>query len=379
MIRQAIFVTDLFLSLAALVIHFQTSDASKLQTVATFQKNQPTGVAVSREGRVFVNFPRWSDQHEFSVVEVLPDGGVKPYPDRQWNSWNQESQGVPASQAFVCVQSVWVDDDNMLWILDPAAPYLEQVVPGGPKLVKVNLATNKVDKVISFDETIAPQRSYLNDVRIDTNRDYAYITESGLGAIIAVNLESGKARRLLADHPSTKAEPNVTITVKGKQLRDQSGNTPHFNADGIALSKDGEYLYYHALTGKTLYRIKTDLLRNEQASPQELASGVEKVAETVVTDGMLIDDRNNVYHTALEQDAIVYLTPDKQMKTLVKDEKISWPDSMAFGRNSPSSGELYFTTSQIQNMPRFNQGKETRSEPYHVFKTKLPRGETAMR
>ena len=34
-------------------------------------ENLWTGVAVSREGRIFVNYPRWSPQTTISVAEVL--------------------------------------------------------------------------------------------------------------------------------------------------------------------------------------------------------------------------------------------------------------------------------------------------------------------
>ena len=41
-----------------------------------------------------------------------------------------------------------------------------------------------------------------------------------------------------------------------------------------------------------------------------------------------------------------------------------WPDTLSWGPND----ELYVTTSQIENMPRFNNGKSTRAEPYKLWK-----------
>src|SRR5688572_30447150 len=57
-----------------------------LQEVIAFDRFQPTGIAVSRGGRIFVCFPKWSDDYQFAVVEVLQDGTVKPFPDEQWNT-----------------------------------------------------------------------------------------------------------------------------------------------------------------------------------------------------------------------------------------------------------------------------------------------------
>jgi sugar lactone lactonase YvrE len=112
------------------------------------------------------------------------------------------------------------------------------------KLVKIDLATNKVVQTITLDENLAPKRSYLNDVRVDTKTGHAFITESGTGAIIVVDLKSGKARHLLANNPSTKLEPEVDIVVDGMQIIDpETGNAPVFQADGIAFDKEGGWLY----------------------------------------------------------------------------------------------------------------------------------------
>src|SRR6266566_6485352 len=172
--------------------------AAQLQEVASFPNQQLTGVGVSQKSsRIFVNFPYWSDDHPMSVAEIV-NGQPRAFPDEEWNK-----PGPPGSH-FICVQSVVVDDEDNLWILDPAAPKMQEIVKGGPKLVKVDLATNKVTQTIPFGEDVAPAKSYLNDARIDTANRKAYITESVQSAIIVVDLVSGKARRLLDDHKSTK-------------------------------------------------------------------------------------------------------------------------------------------------------------------------------
>src|SRR5678815_2609124 len=56
---------------AALVINATAVAAAELQEVASFPDQQVTGVGVStKSGRVFVNFPYWSDQHSMSVAEL---------------------------------------------------------------------------------------------------------------------------------------------------------------------------------------------------------------------------------------------------------------------------------------------------------------------
>src|SRR3954467_6104041 len=287
------------LVVCAIVALETTARAAELVEVARFDNQQVTGVGVSaKTGRVFVNFPYWSDDHLLSVAEIV-DGKAQAFPNEEWN------KPGPAGSHFVCVQSVVVDDQDSLWILDPAAPKMKEIVKGGPKLVKVDLKTNQVVQTIPFGEDIAPTKSYLNDVRIDSAANVAFITESGKGAIIVVDLKSGKARRLLDGHKSTQPEKELKLTVDGKQLIDQEKKTPpQIASDGIALDTRNGYLYYHALTGRTLYRIKTAALLDEKLSKSDVESKVETVAQTAPPDGMLEAPDGSVYLTDLESNAI---------------------------------------------------------------------------
>ena len=351
---------SLALLLATLAAQACCVRAAELQEVASFPAQQVTGVGVSQKsGRVFVNFPYWSDDHFLSVAEIV-DGQPKPFPNEEWNKPGD------AGSHFICVQSVVVDDQDNLWIIDPAAPKMKEIVKGGPKLVKVDLKTNQVVQTIPFGEDVAPAKSYLNDVRIDTNTQTAFITDSGKGAIVVVDLKSGKARRLLDGHKSTQPEKEVKLTVDGKGLLDQEKKTPpQIASDGIALDVKSGYLYYHALTGRTLYRIKTAFLQDANLSKSDLEAKVETVTQTPSPDGMLEAADGSVYLTDIEGGAIVrWNSVTNKIEPVIADKRLLWPDTLSWGPR----GELYVTASQIENMARFNGGKTTRTEPYRVFK-----------
>ncbi|UCE03328.1 MAG: hypothetical protein JSW67_03830 [Candidatus Latescibacterota bacterium] len=307
---------------------------------------QWTGIALSRSGRVFVNFPRWSPDVPVSVGELTEDGTIEPYPNEKWNEWKADSA---PHEHFVCVQSVHVDGKDRLWILDPANPMFRGVVDGGPKLMQVDLAADEVVRTYAFDPTIAPRGSYLNDVRIDTGTETAFITESGLGALVVVDLETGNARRLLDEHASTQAE----------EIQVMIGERPfpaRVHADGVALDADGGWLYYQALTGRTLYRVPTAALRDTSLGADGLAAKVERFAKSGVSDGLLFAPEG-IYVSALEEGSIKRVSLEGAVETVIQDDRIVWPDSFARG----SDGSVWFTTAQIHLGPK-------PSSPYRILK-----------
>jgi sugar lactone lactonase YvrE len=219
-------------------------------------------------------------------------------------------------------------------------------VQGGPKLVKIDLKTNKVAQVIRFEETVAPQGSYLNDVRLSPDGRHAYLTDSGAkGALVVVDLQSGKPRRVLDGHKSTQPEKDVVVKADGQELRRPDGRGVEFAADSIALSPDGRMLYWKALTGKSLYRIATDALNNARTTEKEVEARVEHVADIEPTDGFWMDSRGRLYLSAIEQDAVKVLDGNRTT-TLVQDKRLRWPDTFSEGPD----GTIYVTSSRIQDM-----------------------------
>ena len=200
-----------------------------------------------------------------------------------------------------------------------------------PKLVRIDLRTNRVAQVIPFDETVAPQGSYLNDVRFSPDGRHAYLTDAGAkGALVVVDLQDGKARRVLDGHPSTQPEKDAVVKIDGRELRRPDGRGVEFAADSIALSPDGRTLYWKALTGRTLYRIPTDTLNNSRSSEKEVEARVERVGQTEPTDGLWIDGRGRLYLSAIEQDAVKVRDGDRTT-TLVQDKRLRWPDTVSEG------------------------------------------------
>jgi sugar lactone lactonase YvrE len=338
--------------------------AGQLTQVASFG-HQVTGVTVSRDGRIFVNFPRWSEDAPVSVAE-LKDGKPVAYPDDDWNSWrNARKDEVDPKTHFVCVQSVVVDGQDRLWVVDAAAPAMAHVVKDGAKLVGIDLKTNRVVKTIPFDTGTVMQASYINDVRISPDGKTAYLTDSGAeGALIVVDLDGGSAKRVLSGHPSTMPDKSVTIQYDGKPLRRPDGRGVEFSADGIALSPDGKTLYWQAIKGKTLYSLPTDALTGwatasfvpEMLSDRTLSGKIATVGENGPADGLLIARKDGRMYVTSPQDNAVKVRDLSQangaLTTLVQDERLRWPDTFSEGPD----GTIYVTTSHIQDSADYKPG-----------------------
>jgi sugar lactone lactonase YvrE len=324
----------------------------RLVEVARFE-HQVTGVTVTPRGRIVVSFPRWTEDAPLSVAELLPDGGLRPWPDERWNEWrNARKDELSAGDHWVCVQSVVADHDGNVWVLDPAAPAQDRLVPGGAKLVKIEPDANRVVQSIAFDESIAPQGSYLNDVRFAVDGRHAFITDSGArGALVVVELSTGRSRRVLDGHPSTQPEKDVQIQVDGQVLRRTDGRGVEFSADGIAMSPDGAWLYWQAIKARTLYRVPTAALVNASLSADAVAGQVERVGENGPADGLLMDAQGRMYITSV-QDRSVKLREGGEVRVLLRDDRLRWPDTFAQGPD----GAVYLTDSRIPDMQWFQAG-----------------------
>jgi sugar lactone lactonase YvrE len=345
----------------------QTKNAAVTQSdklIQVFQDNsfQLTGVAVSQEGRLFTNYPLWSKTHGVSVIEIKVNNGKNPYPDSLANTWQPPDSGI---HKWVCVQAVRIDDSNNLWVVDPASPFQKGVYQHGQKLVKISLATGKIERSYSL-AGITDDQSYINDVRVDNPSNTAYLTNSSEGGIVVVDLNTGKARQVLQGHSSVTADPSYVFSIDGRVVK-KNGVDFKGNSDGIALTHDGKILYYKSLTDDKLYLIETRFLRDTSMNPLALGAKVQDLGHFTTSDGLEIDSLGNVYLGDLEKHRIVRIDTTLKMSVFIEDERLIWPDSYQISKD----GYLYISCSQIDKQPEFNDGVNKRTSPYKIFKIRL--------
>jgi hypothetical protein len=179
-----------------------------LETVKAFEDDfRLVGIGVSQQGRVFATAPAGQVRSKYSMVEVNPKTGeLKPYPDADWNKFDERGNGA---SEWISVQALWVDGQDHLWALDTSSPKVDQErLP--PKLVEFDLSTNKIIRQYDFNGVVSPKDS-LNDVRVDVLHHFAYLTNAGnKGSLVVLDLNTGKARQVLVADRRRLPIPNST-------------------------------------------------------------------------------------------------------------------------------------------------------------------------
>ncbi|KAF2445257.1 hypothetical protein P171DRAFT_521279 [Karstenula rhodostoma CBS 690.94] len=384
-----------------------------LEVVHLYNDQWPTGIAISRSGRKFSNYPPGLDANntndgtngKYTVAELVGNDTERAYPSVEINNppgGSVNYSTYPATGAnyqdyLIGVQSVVLDPLDRLWILDTGRALTPNstLVPasyGGPKLICVDLSTDAVVQTIVFPPTVAYADSYLNDVRFDlrahlteSGQGVAYITDSsteGRNGIVVVDLGSGESWRHLDGAREVRPDRGFVASVWGAPTYYIPGPGQPltylpFGADGIALGADGADLYWTSVGSRTLYSLATERLLDCSLHGELLAqSEIRNRGEKGVSDGLETDSNGFVYAGNMEQNAISFFNPGNASATLfVRDQRINWVDTMATG----ADGYLYFTVNQLSFSAAFYPGTDRRVRPFVLFRAKLPGNGTRTR
>jgi sugar lactone lactonase YvrE len=315
----------------------------------------PGNIAVSAEGRIF--FTLHPDGHPPLQVVELVDGKPVAFPNEEFQ---HETAGIPWFQSIL---SMRIDRQGRLWTLDFA-----RFGRGTPRIVAFDIASRTVVHEYAFPSNVAGLGSMLNDFQVDPTGRYVFIAETSpvfqTPAIIVYDSARRTSRRLLDGHPSVKAEPLV-IQVGTRRMMLPGGLLPlRIAVDSIGLSRDGAWLYYGAVTGSRMYRIRTADLLDTQLDASTLGSRVETFADKTLSDGLTTDDAGNVYLGDMEHSAIHRLLPDGTLETMLADARLRWPDGFSFGPD----GWLYVTCSALQQVLFRPESKIREAAPYQIWR-----------
>lgn len=301
------------------------------------------GITRSADGRLFSPFQRQSKDKGIELGEWR-DGKAVPYPDAAWNAWKT---GDDPAKAFVAVNAIRIGPDGDLWVVDKGAPGMGAApLPGGPKLVQIDLATNAVRRVFPL-QAATTEMSFIDDFRF--NGGHIYLTDAGQPGLIVLDRETGGLRRVLDGHWSTIAQR--PLTGQGRVLRDDKDKLLFIHADQLEVSPDGKTFYYQACTGP-LYSIETRYLDDASVSDDERAKHVKLHAATVATGGTAIDAGGTIYASDTDGLRILKIAPDGTVSTLVQDPRLVWVDAMWIDEQ----GGLWIPAAQMNRTPAMSGG-----------------------
>ncbi len=321
--------------------------------------NVATGVAISPNGRMFVPLSHIDGSEGPQVIEWV-DGKPQPYPDANMNSWKT---GDDPATHFVHVNALRVGTGGLsLWLVDTGSPDIgKPKVPKGPKIVKIDLATNKVVRTYPLD-AVTNEKSYVDDIRFHGST--AYITDAGSPGVIVLDLGTGAARRVLDDDPSTTAQRPVT--ADDHVLRGPDGNPVKVHADQLEVSPDGRFFFYQPASGP-MSRVATRYLDDPKLNTTQLAKHITTYSRTGSTGGTAIDAAGIIYCSDTNKHRIMTIDTEGHQSILVQDPRLLWVDAMWID----GQGYLYLPAAQLDRMAPFNGGVSKLKLPISIYKMKI--------
>ncbi|GGF86014.1 gluconolaconase [Azorhizobium oxalatiphilum] len=324
----------------------QVQPALALSVAAESSEMIWNAVATDR-GRIFVAGPRWSGSRGPSLARIDAEGKPQPYPDAAWNAWQPGSDN---GAAFVNVNAIHLDGIGGLWVVDTGSPkFGGDPLPGGAKLIRIDLTTDKVDRIVPLGPDVALAGSYVDDIRF--NRAHAYLTDAGRPGLIVLDVASGAVRRVLDGHPSVVAQPSRDIFLDGQPVRGPDGDLLRVNSDPLEVSPDGRWLYYGPLPGPWS-RIETRWLDDATLPSKDLATKVEPWADLPPVGGTAMDRNGDLYFTDLAANALRRRAPDGTITTLIQSPDLHWVDAPFID----AERRIWLPVPQIDRAPMFQGG-----------------------
>ena len=324
------------------------------------QNCMPAGIKLSKNGTIFCSFPRWFDNVTATFAKYNQTTKYfEPWPSIEINQRYKDSN----SSGINSVLGFEIDDEDNLYILDQGKINNTRALEGSIKLMKYSLKNASLLQEYIFDSEIADrEKSFLNDVVIDKKKNKAYISDSGIAkdkkykpGIIVLDLKNtSNVHRILTNHNSVFPDESFWLHVDNEPV--DKDNPMMTGADGIALSCDGETLFFCPLTGRMIYSVLTKDIENAIKNGKNNEINVYEGFKKEASDGLLASSKGNLYMTGIETGSI-YISYEIEQDLLRFDfkefEKIEgnsstmWPDTLAM-----HEGFLYFVSNQLNNFPK---------------------------
>lgn len=195
----------------------------------------------------------------------------------------------------------------------------------------------------------------------------------GRNGIVIVDLGTGESWRHLDGIPQVHSEFGFVPFIWGEAVYHLPGQgeitTGNSGADGIALSTDGETLYWSAVGSRYLYSVPTIRLRDRSVTSEIMAqASVINHGQKGVSDGLETDSNGLIYAGNLEDNSVEIFNPaNGTISVFSRDPRFGWIDAFSVA----TDGYIYFTVNQLWRTPAYYPGTDRRVKPYVLFRAKM--------
>jgi sugar lactone lactonase YvrE len=290
----------------------------------------PGNVLVANDGRIFFAYHPFAQAQRFDVPTVfeLMGGVPKPYPDADFQKRYQGVFGMT------------VDKQNRLWVIEPAGLDHER-----SRLSAFDLKTNTPVFEYWFP---SKEAQFAQDLRVTADGQTVILADTGLfrftdPALIVFDVGTKSYRKLLSQDPSTRAQDWVIKTINGPHKLGYGLVTFSVGIDGIELSRDGDWLYYGAMSHERMFKVPTAALLDTTLSAQSLSGQIVAVGRKPLSDGITVDAQGSILITDVEHGGIARLNAKGELTTLTKSPQVVWADGIVMAPD----GKVLFTDSAI--------------------------------
>lgn len=320
-----------------------------LEVVAELDIN-PGNVAVSHQGKVFMSVHplRGGD---LQLVQVKRDGSYIPYPSLDY----QTKKGEEAVEGFDTPLGVIVDKKDRLWVIDAGLSL------GTARIFAFQVETGEELYRFEIPADISPKTSFVQDLAIDEKNDWVYLADFGDTGLIGLDV-ANKSFRKFTD--STMVAEDIDMIING-EVQNFQGAPARIGINPVTLSEDRETIYYGAMSGTKWYSLSAKNFR-EGANDETLKSDIKVVGAKPISDGVATGDDGRHFFTNIQNGSIDVLQ-EGRLSTLIKDDKIDWPDNVRIGPD----GWLYIAINQLHKSPAFTGGDEKSTPPYYILRVKI--------
>lgn len=314
--------------------------------------------------RLYLTLPRMKAGVPATLVWIPANASNATSPELEpFPSW--EANMIGDCKSFQSVQSVEIDTNGTMWIIDNGRTSTinpinstAQTCPPTLTLIDLNNTKNSIVRY-TFPESVASNKSYLNDLVIDdTDAGYAYITDNSGSdpGIIVFNRKDSRSWKIREGNSMRASQNAKTFTLNGitKGL--------YINVDGIAMGPRYQRpeglvdrnVYFCPMASYKLYSMAASFMRNESMAtlPPMLVSRyiLDLGIKPSQSDGMIMDEEGFLFYGLLGNYSIAQWdskTPfETEQHIIARDANfIQWADRFGFD----TEGNLFVVVNRLLN------------------------------